>query len=111
MDQDQSTQDSHSFWHHHIQAQPESGLTQKAYCDKHTIKVHRFWYWKNKLNPKVKRRSSEGKPSTGFIPAQMTARSSTLTSGLTVSLPNGLQITDINANNLSLVQSLLSVLK
>lgn len=110
MNQTQPTKNSHSFWNRHIQAQFESGLTQQAYCDKHTIKAHRFWYWKNKLNPKAKSSPSEGKFSNGFIQAQISSRSSTSSYGLTVSLPNGLQITGIDSSNLLLIQPLLSEL-
>ncbi|WP_084511534.1 IS66 family insertion sequence element accessory protein TnpA, partial [Desulfatibacillum aliphaticivorans] len=37
------------FWEHHLARCRQSGLTQKAYCQKHGLKLHQFYYWKKRL--------------------------------------------------------------
>ena len=37
------------FWRHHIQAWQDSGLSQRAYCQKNNLKEYRFSHWKSRL--------------------------------------------------------------
>ena len=39
------------FWEHHLAQCRQSSLTQKAYCQKHGLKLHQFYYWKKRLTP------------------------------------------------------------
>ena len=38
-----------SFWENHIEQWQISGLGQTAYCRKHRLKAHRFYYWRRRL--------------------------------------------------------------
>jgi hypothetical protein len=37
------------FWQTHLSASIASGMTRRAYCQKHSINYARFGYWKNRL--------------------------------------------------------------
>ncbi|WP_419585961.1 IS66 family insertion sequence element accessory protein TnpA, partial [Thiolapillus sp.] len=37
------------FWQPHISAWPQSGLTQKAYCEQQELRYSTFGYWVRKL--------------------------------------------------------------
>ncbi len=37
------------FWEKHLKAHSESGLTQKAYCQKYGFSYNQFQYWKRKI--------------------------------------------------------------
>jgi hypothetical protein len=43
------TSSQKKFWQHHIQAWQDSGLSQRAYCQKNNIKEYRFSHWKSRL--------------------------------------------------------------
>ncbi len=91
------------FWQLHIAAWQQSGLTQKAYCEHQELRYSTFGYWVRKL-----RRAAEPateKKGAGFVPVIPATVQPT---GL--SLPNGLEIRGIEANNLSLVRDLLGML-
>ncbi len=44
----QSTHKKHSFWEHHLEQWQQSGLSQRAYCHKHHLKTHQFYYWRRR---------------------------------------------------------------
>ncbi len=93
------------FWTGHLSQWKETSLSQAHYCKKHELVVHRFGYWKRKLNNFPLRRS-------GFIklPAVSIDPTSNITT-LTVQLPNKLQIKGISSNNLELTKQLAELLK
>ncbi|WP_294042793.1 IS66 family insertion sequence element accessory protein TnpA [Thiolapillus sp.] len=104
MDMSDATEGA-SFWQSHIAAWQQSGLTQKAYCEHQELRYSTFGYWVRKL-----RRAAEPateKKVAGFVPVIPATVQPT---GLTLSLPNGLEIRGIEANNLSLVRDLLGML-
>jgi hypothetical protein len=37
------------FWEHHIEQWQKSGVSQAAYCRRHQLKAHRFYYWRRRL--------------------------------------------------------------
>ncbi len=41
--------DKRRFWEHHLDQCRQSHQTQKAYCKKHGLKIHQFYYWKSRL--------------------------------------------------------------
>jgi len=52
-----SSQEKVMFWKKHVEAQPQSGQTQIAYCKQHGISDKAFTYWKRRLGgtkPSVK---------------------------------------------------------
>lgn len=38
------------FWKEHIQTWQKSNINQAAYCRRHGLKRHTFWYWKEKIS-------------------------------------------------------------
>ncbi len=91
------------FWQSRIAAWQQSGLTQKAYCEQQELRYSTFGYWVRKL-----RRAAEPateKKGAGFVPVIPATVQPT-----DLSLPNGLEIRGIEANNLCLVRDLLGML-
>jgi hypothetical protein len=52
-------QDHRNYWLELMNHQAESGLTIAAFCQKHEISRHRFYYWRKRLG--------KSKKSNGFI--------------------------------------------
>lgn len=44
--------DKRAFWQQHHQQWQQSGLTQKAYCQQHELKLANFRYWRSRLQAK-----------------------------------------------------------
>ena len=40
-----------TLWHQHITNWKSSGLTQRAFCEKHALNIHQFGYWNKRFNP------------------------------------------------------------
>jgi len=91
------------YWQDHITQWQVSGLTQKAYCQEQGLRYATFGYWVRKLRAATE---EVGTLSSGFVPVT----AATSPSGLTLALPNGLEIRGIEADNLCLVQPLLGAL-
>ena len=87
------------------EAWQQSGLTQKAYCEQQELRYSTFGYWVRKLR-RVAEPTARERPS-GFVPVIPGAVQPT---GLTLSLPNGLEIRGIEVQNLPVVKQLLAVL-
>ncbi len=41
--------DKRRFWEQHLEQCRQSHQTQKAYCKKHHLNIHQFYYWKRRL--------------------------------------------------------------
>ncbi len=52
---------SRHYWHGHVKAQQESGLSRAEYCRQQNLSYHALTYWQKKLG-----RSSP--PSTALVP-------------------------------------------
>jgi len=100
----------HDMWQSHITQWLSSGLSQAEYCRSHKLVLHRFTYWRHKLDVKQPHGGSspEKKSCSGFIPAFVEPHDQPQ---LSVSLPNGFRIEGINAASLGLAQQLLEALK
>jgi transposase-like protein len=46
---------SEQEWRRHFEAWKESGLNQSAYCREHGVGLHRFRYWRSKLEGRERR--------------------------------------------------------
>lgn len=99
--QEQSDQLSR-FWQEQITAWENSGQSQTTFCEQHELNYHRFGYWRRKFLGQ----SKPGLKSTsGFVPVRpVPGRTS---SGLSLTLPSGVLIQGIEADNLALVRQLL----
>jgi|TARA_Y100000031_G_scaffold7029_1_gene8289 hypothetical protein len=94
-----------TFWTNHLRQWQASGLTQVAYCERENIKVHQLTYQKSKLDGKAK---SARRPKVGTSKfASVAVLSSASTEALTITLPNGTQMSGIDSSNLSIAQQLL----
>ena len=94
-----------AFWQEHITTWQTSGLTQKAYSHEHGLRYSTFGYWARKL-----RRIHEPatrKKGSGFVSV---IPAGPISAGLTLTLPNGLEIRGIETQNLPVVKQLLEVL-
>lgn len=98
-------------WQNHIRTQKESKQTAKAYCVQHSLNYDQFGYYKRKGC------AAQSEQSSGFAVVQVEQPLSKPSvdgiirpQGLILSLPSGLRIEGIDADNLSLCLSLASQL-
>ena len=90
-------------WRRHVDAWRETELSQKAFCEANELPYHRFVYWRKKFeggSAKHERARAGG----GFAAVVREAPSDV---GLTLSLPNGLVLRGICAQNVAVVRALL----
>ncbi len=90
------------YWQEHIDRWRESGLGQSAYCQREGLKLHRWHYWHKKL---TRAAVNTTRPASDFIPVRL--RPQPLDQGLSVTLPTGITIVGISADNVALVGTLL----
>ena len=95
--------DAKSFQQGQVADWQASGLTQKAYCEEQGLRYTAFGYWVRKLRREAE--PSPGKKPTCFVPVVPATAT-----GLSLALPNGLEIRGIDSGNLPLVRQLLEVL-
>ncbi|USF88401.1 IS66 family insertion sequence element accessory protein TnpA [Candidatus Endoriftia persephone] len=100
-----NSNDSSLYWQQHVAAWQDSGLTQRAYCAQRWLSYPSFGYWARKLRrtdkPMVQPRAK------GFVPVTLAAP---VVSGLSLVLPDGLEIRSIGPDNVSMVRQLLGCL-
>lgn len=97
-----------TYWREHFTCWRESGLSQSEYCHQAGLSRHRFKYWRRKLEPSTLKKRRTKKRGSGFVPVQV--QPSTLESGLTLTLPNGMVLRGIKAGNVELVGRLVAQL-
>ena len=98
-----------SVWADHIQSQRDSGITQEAYCQKHDLKPHQYWYWKRKLAGSRVTKTAQPVKQNGFV--QVSVARSTPIQHLRITLPNGITVDGITDHNQHLAQQLIGALK
>ena len=95
-----------AYWNGQVAVWKHSGLSQVKFCQTHNLSYHRFGYWCRKIEGVIKRgqtkQDSGGFATVGFRPGS--------DSGLSLSLPNGLIVRGICADNVSVVRELLAQL-
>ncbi len=108
-----------AHWRHHIQNWKTSGLTQKAYCESHHLKLHQFWYWQRQVRTTeetVKARSAQvataAQQDSGnaFIPVCLDSSHALATPALSLELPNGIRIHGIEHASRASLQSIVETL-
>ena len=98
------------YWSQHVESWQSNGLSQSAYCQEHDLKPNQFHYWKQKFT--VRNKTPLPTPSSSlsaFVPLSINSAPLT-TSGLTLRLPNGYELTGIEAEHLPTLARLLEVL-
>ena len=105
MEQEPTPQSRHAYWQGHIECWQDSGQSQQSYCREHDLNYARFHYWRRKLR-QDERQDVPRTRASGFVPVTPTDR--VFPPGLSVVLPNGVQLRGINADNLAVVERLLA---
>lgn len=97
------SQSRSDFWLEQVNAAEASGVSSAQFCQEKDLNYSQFMYWRQKFQkPSV---SAPATKACGFVKAESSLIHSA--SGLSVSLPNGIQIHGIDSANLILVRSLL----
>lgn len=68
MPEDYHHYDSHQkreFWKNHLEQWQQGGLSQRAYCRKHALKVDHFYYWRRRIL------SKQGSRTASFLPVAL----------------------------------------
>lgn len=94
------------FWQTQIDAQLSSGLSAPAFCRLQALSYHKFSYWRRKLALPP---STPADSSAGFASVLISAPVAT-DSGLTLTLPNGVVISGLQAANISLLSAIMRLL-
>ena len=106
-------------WVQHINAWHRSKLSQVDYCRQHSLSPKRFHYWKDKLESsgvvaKTPRQASARKTApvspSNFVPISVNA-TPIPSEGLTLSLPNGIELRGITQDTLAMVEQLVERLR
>ena len=98
-----------AHWLHHIDNWRCSGLSQSAYCREHSLKSNQLSYWKRKLSiPDIEHQPMPGTQASAFIPIRVGCAE--VSGGFHLRLPNGCQLSGIEAQHLPTVHQLLKVL-
>jgi hypothetical protein len=61
--------EKNEYWRQHVQALQECGLSRRAYCEQHQIKLSQLGYWSRKFIPTAKPNGSGHKAA--WIPLQV----------------------------------------
>ena len=91
------------YWQQQVDTWRVSGQSQQAFCKAHELSYHRFVYWRRKFEG----RSTENQIRSSSALVPVTYRRPTTGGGLSLVLPNGLELSGLSEDNLSLVQQLL----
>jgi len=89
-------------WAKVIKQWKESGESQSRYCQIHNIKLHQLTYWAQVSKPAHRAEASEN--HSGFVSVQIPDSQPV---GLTIRLPNGLQLEGVTLSNLGVVQQII----
>ena len=98
--------DSAAYWQQQIDQWKSSGQSQVKFCQTNDLPYHRFVYWRRKFERSTGGRQ-EKRESGGFAAVDYRHDAN---SGLTLSLPNGLVLRGISADNVPVVRQLLEQL-
>jgi hypothetical protein len=81
-----------SLWENHIEHWQISGLSQAAYCRRHRLKVHRFYYWRRRL--------SASQDGVSFLPVALSSSLVQNHTTIRIHTPNGfiIEIDDANGS-------------
>lgn len=94
------------YWHQQVNSWKSSSQSQAKFCQANELAYHRFVYWRQKFE-RGPGSSQAKRESGGFATVD---RRPKVNSGLTLSLPNGLVLRGICADNIPVVRQLLEQL-
>jgi hypothetical protein len=94
------------YWRQQVNSWKNSSQSQAKFCQANELSYHRFVYWRQKFErspgSSQTKRESGGFASVDYRPE--------VNGGLTLSLPNGLVLRGISADNVPVVRQLLEQL-
>ncbi len=88
MPEDYDSFDPHQrrkFWETHIEQWQVSGLSQRAYCKRNDLILHRFYDWRRRIIP-------DHKAGVSFLPVALTDSSKREQPSIHIHTPNGFTI-------------------
>lgn len=97
-------QERRDYWQQHITEWQASGLSGMAFCQQQSLAYHQFSYWRQKFMSNV---SADTPPQAGFTTVIPASPEKSNTPGLTISLPGGITIAGVNADNMALLGDVL----
>lgn len=103
MSDDLKGQARRDYWQSQIEAWQSSGQNQQGFCRTHDLNYSRFVYWRRKFRQSTT--PSSAKASSGFATVLPTA--SAAAGGLSLVLPNGVELRGVEASNVDVVLRLL----
>ena len=103
MDNPSDSEALSDYWRQQVAACQASGLSGARFCKDQELVYHRFVYWRQKFDPTRQRQN--GPSDTGGFAAVRVPQDGHC--GLSLSLPNGLIVRGICAENVSVVRQLL----
>jgi hypothetical protein len=95
-----------TYWKARVEAWRDSGISQRKFCQANDLPYPRFLYWRRKLDGDTGACRAK-QASGGFATVDYRHDAN---SGLTLSLPNGLVLRGISADNVPVVRQLLEQL-
>jgi len=78
------SQQQRSFWENRVEQWLKSGLSQAAYCRRHQLKPHQFYYWR--------RRVQALQDQVSFLPVEFTGPQVQNHPAIRIHTPNGFTI-------------------
>jgi hypothetical protein len=91
------------YWQQHIDVWRASSQSQQAFCKAHDLSYTRFMYWRRKLE---RQPAGDRDPSSSAL-VPVIYRPPSTAAGLSLVLPNGLELRGLAEDNLALAQQLL----
>ncbi len=101
-------------WQQRLQSWRKSGLSQAQWCNQNSVRQGQFWYWKKKLEGTPSSRKKESQAVPGFVPVTLAVEPQAQQAkpvSLSILLPNGIKISDIDHTNLALASQLIGMLQ
>ena len=96
------------YWQQQVEAWTQTELSGAQFCQAQGLVYHQFIYWRQKLLKPTRPLPPTPQP-TGF--AQVTHSPHLSSPGLSLLLPNGIEVHGIEAQTLSLVPALLAAVR
>lgn len=95
-------EEKRAYWAEVVKKWKESGETRSKYCRRHHLKPHQLIY---RIQVEESKNRTKPMPTTkGFVALQVTE---THTPGITLRMPNGLQIEGVHAGNLAVIREII----
>lgn len=90
-----------AHWCPHVEAWEASGLSAKRFCENNGLPYWQFLYWSKRLRP-----AQHPSPPNAFTRVVPVGNPS-VAQGLHITLPNGVRISGIDADNVNLLATVL----